>query len=141
MNTLRYRAMVLFFLLSPIWVPVQAEEGVSRMPPAFNLDADPEQVLTQYPLGEVTKVAAFAHHGKAHRELKLPNGRFGWLYDVGRKEWHRTYTLVFGKDETVIDVMYFDHSKYSGRGLTAMQLQSASLLQTKTPSLGGGPRQ
>lgn len=115
-----------------------AQENIPTMPPSFSLDKSPGEILEEYPLGVVDKKVAFIHHGKAIKEFTLPNGRLGWMYDVGQQEWHRTYTLVFGNDGKVIDVLYYDHSKYSKNGLTALQIQTVEP-RTESPTLGSGP--
>ena len=124
--------------LTLAWTGAAAQQGRIQMPPKFSLDEKPEKVLAMYPLGVIDKSAAFAHHGKANDELTLPNGRIGWLYDVGTKEWHRSYTLVFGNDGVVIDVLYYDHGHFSKYGLTALQVQSTRA-RTRNPALGSGP--
>ena len=118
--------------------PVAAQPETLPMPPGFTLDADPEKTLADYPLGVITKEAAFVHHGKANRELLLPNGNTGWLYDVGGQEWHRSYMLAIGDDGIVKDVIYYDHGRFSKYGLTALQVQSVKLFP-KSSILGPGP--
>lgn len=120
------------------WSLTQAQQVPVQMPPGFSLEEGPEKVLATYPLGVIDKGAAFSHHGKANKEFTLPNGLLGWLYDVGQREWHRTYTLVFGGDGTVIDVLYYDHGRFSKYGLTALQVQSVQP-RTESPTLGPGP--
>lgn len=93
------------------------------MPPTFELNADPKTVLSTYPLGSIPQQAAFSHHGGAHRAVTLSNGSTGWIYNVGGKEWHRTYTLVFDRQRMVSDVLYYDRGKRGG-GLSALVLQS-----------------
>ncbi len=129
---------VLIIGLTLAWSVSASQQNHIRMPPKFSLDERPEKVLAMYPLGVINKDAAFAHHGKANDEFTLPNRRIGWLYDVGKKEWHRTYTLVFGNDGIVIDVLYYDHGHYSKYGLTALQIQSVQP-RTSRPTLGPGP--
>jgi hypothetical protein len=97
------------------------------VPPSFTPEADAEEVLQQYPLGVITAVAAHSHHGHADHKIDSPNGLLGWVYEVsGGREvityvlpsgGERTvreidpesprwaYTLVFGGDGTVIDVL------------------------------------
>lgn len=113
------------------------------MPPVFSPNAPVEQTLQSYPLGVITKQAAFSHHGKAHREIKLPNGLAGWVYDVGglpkttlyvsptgKKQTvteteaahqARGYTLVFDNRGLVVDVLYNEKGPHDG--LTALSLQ------------------
>ena len=56
------------------------------MPPSFTAEVEPDTVLRGYPLGVITKQTAFIHHGKATRTLILPNGKEGWVYEVGGKQ-------------------------------------------------------
>jgi len=116
--------------------------GQQTMPPSLSEQNEPETVLRAYPLGITTKQAAFSHHGKALRTLILPNGKEGWVYEVGGKqaqtyqhptrEKHtvyeagpgngvRTYTLVFDDKGVVIDVLYNEKGRHDG--LTALQVQ------------------
>lgn len=116
--------------------------GQQSMPPSFSEQNEPETVLRAYPLGVTTKQAAFSHHGKAVRTLILPNGKEGWVYEVGGKqaqtyqhptrEKHtvyeagpgngvRTYTLMFDDKGVVIDVLYNEKGRHDG--LTALQVQ------------------
>lgn len=118
--------------------------GPLPMPPSFTDELAPEVVLRTYPLGVITKQAAFSHHGKAVRTLILPNGKEGWVYEVGgkqaqtyqhpnpTKERHtvyetgpgngvRLYTLEFDDKGVVIDVLYNEQGRHDG--LTAVQAQ------------------
>jgi len=101
-----------------------------KMPMKFNSESMYTEVLTSYPLGKINKIAAFSHHGKANKEIMLPNGREGWVYEAegyytpktyimanGEKKVmnqridsneYRNYILVFGIDEKIIDVLYQD---------------------------------
>ena len=118
------------------------QAGQLSMPPSFTERVEPEKVLRAYPLGVITKQAAFSHHGKAIRTSILPNGKEGWVYEVGgkqaqtyqhpTKEKHtvyetgpgnsvRTYTLVFDGKGMVIDVLYNEQGRHDG--LTALQVQ------------------
>lgn len=134
------RAVIMLILGMAMGLPLAAAQpGTLPMPPGFTLDADPEKTLAAYPLGVIHKDAAFVHHGKANKELVLPNGKTGWLYDVGDQEWHRSYTLVFGDDGTVSDVLYYDHGRFSKHGLSALQIQSVEP-RTKGPALAPGPQ-
>lgn len=113
------------------------------MPPAFTGQVAPEKILRTYPLGSITKQAAFIHHGKAIRTLTLPNGKEGWVYEVEIKQARTyrhptkeketvyetvpgdrvsTYTLVFDDKGVVIDVLYNEQGRHDG--LTALQEQS-----------------
>lgn len=113
------------------------------MPPVFTPTSPVEQTLRAYPLGVITKQAAFSHHGKEHRKIKLPNGLEGWVYDVGglpksasygspegKKQTFteaeirhqvRSYTLVFDNRGVVIDVLYNEKGPHDG--LTALSRQ------------------
>lgn len=92
------------------------------MPPTFNTQVDMNEALTKYPLGVITKVAAFAHHGQENRTVALPNGYEGKVYQVGSGTGLRTYTLVFNDKGVVIDVLYNEKGRHNG--LTALQLQA-----------------
>jgi hypothetical protein len=117
---------------------LDGQAGQLPMPPSFTGQMEPETILRAYPLGVITKQAAFSYHGKAVHTLILPNGKEGWAYEVRDKqartyqhptgEKHtvyetgpddgvRTYTLVFDDKGVVIDVLY-RHD-----GLTALQAQ------------------
>lgn len=139
MKTQLSAVMALIFGLSVMWSQAIGQPPPLPMPPGFNLNSDPVKVLANYPLGVIGQDAAFSHHGKANKTFTLPNGKRGWLYDVGKKEWHRTYTLVFDTDGKVIDVMYYDHGHFSKYGLTALQVQSVEP-RTEKPTLGPGPQ-
>jgi hypothetical protein len=98
------------------------------MPPEFSPDTGSEKILAAYPLGVITKIAAFAHHGQANRKVTLANGMEGWVYEVhpvgesktyikpdgtdvqvneiGNHPAMATYTLVFDHGGTVVDVLY-----------------------------------
>lgn len=120
-----------------------ADPQTLPMPPEFSSNADPSALLRSYPLGGITKQAAFSHHGKAHRTITLPNGMEGWVYEVGGTRHEniyispdgekrsvmetskgsrvRTYILVFDSRGTVSDVLYKENGRHDG--LTALQLQ------------------
>jgi hypothetical protein len=130
--------LILAILLSPCVASAQLPK-----PPAFCRDAPIEETLLVYPLGIITKQAAFSHHGPAHQEIQLPNGLDGWIYDVGgepkaveytgltgekrtfmERPWEhelREYILVFDDRGIVIDVLYEDEGTHGG--MTALQLQ------------------
>ena len=44
-----------------------AEQKYPPMPPVFSTKTDREEALLKYPLGVITKDAAFSHHGQATR--------------------------------------------------------------------------
>lgn len=104
-----------------IWA---AEPTHPPMPPVFSTNTNVEQALLKYPLGVISKEAAFAHHGQATRKITLPNGNEGWVYQVGEGTGLRTYTLVFDEKGLVTDVLYNEQGRHNG--LTALQLQAQS---------------
>jgi len=130
-------SLIMFSIMAFIGNSV-ADQKPMQMPPHLNLNAQPKEVLGKYPLGEIPKDVAFSHHGSPQRKIKLPNLSEGWVYNVGKKEWHRTYALVFSKTGVVSDVIYYDHAKYKDHGLTAMQIQSKKLIVGHT-RLGPAP--
>lgn len=118
-----------------------------KMPMRFKYDTNPNEVLQTYPLGSLNKLAVLSHHGKADKEVRLPNGREGWVYDMGihrvPREYitpdgekqvvqareksgpQQVYTLVFSKDGYVIDVLYQDNDS----GMSALQIQHKSMMK------------
>lgn len=121
---------------------IAGHAGPLPMPPSFTDEVAPETVLRAYPLGNITKQAAFSHHGKAVRSLTLPNGKEGWVYEVGGKQARtyqhptmeeqtvyetipgsgvRSFTLVFDDKGVVVDVLYNEQGRHDG--LTALQEQ------------------
>lgn len=117
-------AIMLSMVLVSLWAVTgfAAEQKYPPMPPTFDTRTDPGEALTGYPLGVITKVAAFSHHGKEHRSVKLPNGYEGKVYQVGSGTGLRTYTLVFDDKGVVTDVLYNEKGRHNG--LTALQLQA-----------------
>lgn len=136
-------AMLLGLVLNPL------ADAALPMPPAFKPDAPVEQTLRAYPLGVISKQAAFSHHGKAHREIKLPNGMSGWVYDVGglsqaipyvsptgKKQsvtetevahQARSYTLVFDNRGMVVDVLYNENGRHDGLAALALQHRKGAI--------------
>lgn len=129
-------------LTSVVAVVTTAMAGQLSMPPTFTVQSDPETVLRDYPLGLITKQDAFSHHGKAIRTVILPNGKEGWVYEVGIKDARiyehptkqkhtvhetepgngvRTYTLEFDSKGVVIDVLYNEQGRHDG--LSAIHVQ------------------
>ena len=112
-------------------------------PPMFTAGVVPTEILAHYPLRVITKEGAFVHHGQAEEAVELPNGNTGWVYVVGERrmkhtysepsgnketvtEHHKdygmaTYTLEFGKQGKVIDVIYNERGRHNG--LTALGVQ------------------
>ena len=127
--------MIAFILLSNIVIAAQAKKP---MPPKFTYRYQPEQVLSEYPLGVLNKQEAFAHHGGPVRKITLPNGNQGWLYSTGEEAGiPELYILQFSNDDMVIDVMH--KSLHYKNGHSALQYQ---FLQGVTPELkmtGPGP--
>lgn len=114
------RFMVAVLLLSPYFSYGQ-QSGLLPMPPTFSVQTEREKALKDYPLGIITKQAAFAHHGKPAREVILPNGLEAWVYDVGEGFGLRTYTLEFDQRGVVVDVLYNENGRHDG--LSALQMQ------------------
>jgi len=118
-----------------------------KMPMRFEPDADPVKVLQSYPLGSMNKLAVLSHHGKADKEIRMPNGREGWVYDMslhripkvymtpdGEKQVveerekagiQQIYTLIFGNDGYVIDVIY----QGQRTGMSALQMQHTNMMK------------
>lgn len=133
------------FLMGAIQAAEPGKNGYLPMPPTFTLDARSDQVLKDYPLGEITKEAAFAHHGQAHKVVTLPNGLDGWVYEFsprdkdtytmpsGEKKTveslehtniHASYTLVFDDKGVVIDVLYRAPGREDARSALLEQRQA-----------------
>jgi len=135
------RVLIVFFTL--LWVTVSGADSVFLPePPVFQLDTDPEVALQVYPLGIISRQAAFAHHGGPDKKISLANNKEGWVYIVGYTSQSKAYRLPSGRtkvvdeidwsvgvrgftlvfdDGVVIDVIYKDDGK--GIGVTAMELQ------------------
>jgi hypothetical protein len=150
---------ILAIVLGPWASFAQAEK--LPMPPVFTPAAPIEQTLRAYPLGVITKQAAFSHHGTAHREITLPDGLEGWVYDVGgvpkavtyvspggkqqtvretpRSHEARSYTLVFDNRGVVVDVLYNETGPHDG--LTALSLQHRKGVLRTEEHAHPGPRQ
>ncbi|BAZ92916.1 uncharacterized protein FOKN1_0512 [Thiohalobacter thiocyanaticus] len=84
-----------------------AETDHAPMPPVFNLETSPEQILERYPLGQIDRQAAFSHHGKAHRTVSLVNGLTGWVYEIHRGGKPETFRRPSGGEMTMLDT--YDH--------------------------------
>lgn len=119
--------------------------GFLPMPPKFSIEADRNQVLKEYPLGVITKMAAFTHHGQPHKTIALPNGLEGWVYEnvlknnesfelpsgekrevASMENAHlvSTYTLVFDNSGVVIDVLYQEHGPGNADSALLVQRES-----------------
>jgi hypothetical protein len=143
-------ATMMTVALALLWGSVPAQQKTLPMPPRFSADVERDAPLKQYPLGIIPKQAAFVRHGKADREVKLPNGKEGWVYEVRppgqaksytypsgqektvteRRESDfaaRTYTLVFDDKGVVIDVLYNEHGRHDGLSAAALQAHSLVL--------------
>ena len=121
---MRYTAIIAIATALSLFgaISLAAEQKYPPMPPSFSAKTDPEKALRQYPLGVITKEAAFSHHGQATRKVTLPNGDEGWVYQVGEATGLRTYTLEFNGKGVVADVLYNEKGRHNG--LTALQLQA-----------------
>lgn len=120
---MKHAIITLFMTLTMVSAFTHAvEQKYLPMPPEFSMDSDPETVLREYPLGVITRQAAFSHHGQATRSVKMPNGHEGWVYQFGEETWLRTYTLEIDTQDRVVDVLYNERGRHNG--LTALQLQS-----------------
>lgn len=106
---------ITILLALALWNGVMAQPKPLPMPPVFSTEADPQAVLKHYPLGVIDRQAAFVHHGKAHHTVTLPNGKEGWVYEVGEERGIRTYTLEFDDKGVVIDVLYQEIGRHSGQ--------------------------
>lgn len=105
-----------------------AEQKYPPMPPTFSTKTDMKEALLKYPLGVITKQAAFSHHGQATRKLTLPNGNEGWVYQVGEGYGLHTYTLEFNDKEIVTDVLYNGNGRHNGQTALQLQAQAAKVL-------------
>ena len=126
--------IIFYALFLLLIIPSQAhaqKQSHIKMPPSFNLNSNPVDVLNNYPLGKLSRDVTFSHHGKEHLSVTLPNGLLGLVYNVGKAETHRTYTLMLDRNNIVIDVIYFDHGIYEKTGLSALSLQSDILREIK----------
>lgn len=97
------------------------QPGFLPIPPAFSVQTEREVPLKQYPLGVITKLAAFVRHGKPASTVILPNGLEAWTYEVGEGFGLRTYTLEFDQRGVVVDVLYNENGRHDG--LSALQMQ------------------
>ena len=145
--------LVLFF-----WYSTAVAENLP-MPPVFSSEGTPKDVLVNYPLGVITELAAYSHHGHPDHKITLPNGLQAWIYEVpadrgirtytepsgvertvleaNRGSLHWAYTLVFGDAGKVNDVLY--DSKHPKDGLSALQIQrQLDLSGQKLPSVSHG---
>ncbi len=111
-----------------------AEQKYPPMPPDFSTRTDTQEALLKYPLGVITKDAAFAHHGQATRKITLPNANEGWVYQVGEGSGLRTYTLEFSDKGIVTDVLYNEKGRHNGRTALQLQAQAAKVLGPEAES-------
>ena len=108
------------------------------MPPKFSLANDPAEILHNYPLGVISELDAFAHHGGPVRKMILPNGNRGWLYKSGEKAGVPSiYVLEFSGDGMVIDVLHKDYRYKLGH--SALQYQYLQHVEAELQTLGSGP--
>lgn len=115
------------------------------MPPVFSIEADRDQALKDYPLGVITKMAAFTHHGQPHKTIELPNGLEGWVFENilknnktfelpsgDKREMETTedahlvstFTLVFDSSGVVIDVLYQEPGHGNAESALLVQRES-----------------
>ena len=149
----------MLLLISTLATAVSAES--IPMPPRFTPGTSPQQVLSDYPLGVLPAMAAYAHHGHPHHKITLPNGLEGWVYEIHGAgyavsyghadglnkstvvEEHQglpqmSYTLVFSIDGKVVDVLYDE--PHGQREASALQTQrSADARAQKLPGVEHGP--
>lgn len=118
----QFVALLGFIAVLGPFVALAESPKTPPMPPSFDTKTDPREALTRYPLGAITRQAAFSHHGKENRTVTLPNGNEGMVYQVGSGTGLRTYTLVFSDKGVVTDVLYNEKGRHNG--LTALQLQA-----------------
>lgn len=121
------------------WVSVGfAAPPTKPVPPAFSFENDPSEVLHNYPLGVITELEAFAHHGGPVRKVTLPNGQKGWLYTAGEEAGVPSiYVLEFSSNGVVIDVL---HKSYRYKlGHSALQYQYLQHVEAELQTLGPGP--
>ena len=122
-------------LLSGLSTTAQAAKA---MPPTFSFANKPKEVLSEYPLGSISKQDAFSHHGGPLRKLSLPNGNKGWLYSVGEEAGvAEIYILQFSGEDVVIDVMH--RSLQHENGHTALQYQFLRKIKPQLNMRGPGP--
>lgn len=144
MTVRAFLAVIMALMVGGFWSH-PAHSANLPMPPVFSSFAPVEETLRAYPLGVITRQAAYSHHGQAHREIRLPNGLQGWVYDVGGlpkavpyvnpaggkqmaretepRHATRSYTLVFDGRGVVVDVLYNESGRHDG--FTALSLQHA----------------
>jgi len=113
-------------------------QAQKQMPPKFAYQHQPQQVLSEYPLGVINKQEAFSHHGGPVRKLTLPNGNEGWLYSTGEEAGiPELYILQFSHDGVVIDVMH--KSLHDKNGHSALQYQFLLGVTPELKMTGPGP--
>ena len=135
MNKIRNLLMISLLLWASAGLAGQPQK---TMPPSFSIENDPAEVLHNYPLGVISELDAFAHHGGPVRKMILPNGNRGWLYKSGEKAGVPSiYVLEFSGDGTVIDVL---HKGYRYKiGHSALQYQYLQHVEAELQTLGPGP--
>ena len=109
----------------PFALLAQAPDNGPTQLPALSAEAQPEQLLRQYPLGAVRSQDVLAAYGQPDSMGVLQNGLLGWEYTVDSGEQAEapgSYTLVFGPNGRVIDILY----RRDGNLLSARQLRGAS---------------
>lgn len=145
MNKWAMAALTLFLTTATQAAEPPGKGEYLPMPPTFSIDGNRDQILNDYPLGVITREAAFSHHGQAHKVISLPNGLEGWVYELslrksetftkpsGEKQQvtslehsdiDSTYTLVFDSRNVVIDVLYRDPGRADARSALLVQQQA-----------------
>lgn len=137
---------IMFMLVLLVSISAQAEIhgniGSVPMPPKLSMQDSVDHILMNYPLGVITKIAAYSHHGQPHKTVKLPNGLSGWVYENAFRTQQKvtmpsgekrettsldnayiasTYTLVFDSDGVVTDVLYQETSHENSRSALLIQ--------------------
>lgn len=128
----------LIIVLSITLSAVATAQNKIPMPPRFDISSEPKEILSTYPLGIISKEAAFAHHGPALQKFRLPNNNEGWLYKAGEEAGiPSNYVLQFSNAGVVIDVLHKDYRYKMGH--SALQYQYLLDAEVKHRSLGSRP--
>lgn len=146
-------------MLAMLWAGMVMAENLP-MPPRFTADLAAQEVLRAYPLGVIPMIAARSHHGQPDHKITLPNNMEGWVYELyappgtethvrpdgtsktvrqidPKDSPHWTYTLVFGEQGMVNDVLY--NARDSATGPSALQIQrGANPVAQKLPGTEHG---
>ncbi len=74
------------------WIVVSANPV--NMPMRLTPAANHIEILKSYPLGTMNKIAVLSHHGKADKEIQLPNKKEGWSYNMGIHRTPKSYATL-----------------------------------------------